>query len=187
MRTSWDQLALPLRLDIAKEEIEGAFRERSAAAHPDGGGSAGEFEKIREARNALLEPASRLTQWLECHHIEPTHSGIISNEIGKMFERVGTVTQAVDAWSGKGTKITSGLGKALWQKEGLQWKEQVEVLLNEVSDWQASLVESFPELQRAAEENTFEKAIATRNELGFLRKWQSELQSRFGKIWEGLI
>lgn len=187
MKTFWDELALPARLQLSSSEIEEAFRKQSSEAHPDGGGAAGDFEKIREARNALLDPASRLTNWLQLHGIEPTHSGAISDEVAIMFTRVGEVTSGVDRWSEKCTTMTSGLGKALSQKEGFQWKEQVEALQEEVSVWQRKLEDRFPELALGAESNDFRQAVAIRNELGFLRKWQRELQVRFGKIWEGLI
>jgi curved DNA-binding protein CbpA len=181
----WDELSLPLRLDLTQNEIEAAFRDRSKASHPDAGGAQGDFERLREARNALLDSARRLELWLKIHDVELSHSGSIANEVAIMFARVGEVTAGVDAWSEK--SVASGLGKALWQKEGWAWKERVESLQTEIGEWRERLENDFKRLQANAENGEFAEAIQVRNELGFLRKWQSELQARFGKIWEGLV
>lgn len=187
MKTAWDELALSPGLALSRETIEDAFRVASAGAHPDSGGASGAFERVREARDTLLDPTQRLTQWLLLYGVETAHSGTISDEVAAMFARVGEVTDGVDAWSTKSAGMTSGLGKALAQKEGFEWKARVEALQSEVADRQAALQESFGALERAAESGDFAKALLVRSELGFLRKWQRELQVRFGKIWEGLI
>ena len=183
----WEELGFELRLVFAEGEVEERFRERSQGTHPDSGGEEGVFERLREARNDLLNDFKRLELWLKAHGIEVSHSGNISPEIGEMFGRVGEVTSGVDLWVERGVTVNSGLGKALWQKEGFSWKTRVEVLIDEVDVWQEKLVSKFPALEEGKAQDDFAQALQVRAELGFLRKWRSELQTRFGKIWEGLV
>lgn len=185
--SAWTELGLPLRLVLDPREIEGQFRQRSATVHPDAGGAKGDFERLRESRDLLLDNGKRLELWLREHKVELAHSGAISPAIGAMFGRVGEVTAGVDAWSQEGQTVTSGLGRALWQKRGFAWKKQVEKLIGEVETWQETLGERFSSIEEAALADDFAAALEVRSELGFLRKWRRDLQARFGKLWEGLV
>ena len=185
--SAWDDLGFELKLVFSEGEVEERFRERSSGVHPDAGGDKGEFERLREARNLLLDEGKRLEFWLKEQDVEINHSGNISAAIGEMFGRVGEVTSGVDSWSERGASVSSGLGKALWQKEGFGWKTRVEGLIDEVETWQGQQVSQFPALEEQVRQGDFTEALQVRAELGFLRKWRSELQTRFGKIWEGLV
>lgn len=185
--SAWTELGLPLRLVLDPTEVESHFRERSATVHPDAGGSKGDFERLREARDLLTDRGRRLELWLRENGVELAHSGAISESVGVMFGRVGEVTAGVDAWSDEGKAVTSGLGKALWQKRGFTWKREVEELIVEIESWQNRLGEHFPEIEQQGAEGDFVRALEVRGELGFLRKWRRDLQARFGKIWEGLV
>ena len=180
---AWEELGLPVGLVLAPEEIEDAFRKKSEGAHPDSGGEAGEFERVREARDLLKDDFRRLELWLDLKGVERAHSGAISERVGAMFGKVSEATTGVDAWLEKGEGVTSSLGKAVWQKEGFGWKTRLEELLQEVGDWQASVVEMFSEIG----DGEVGRALELRGELGFLRKWKHQLQARYGKIWEGLV
>ena len=180
---AWEVLGLPVDLVLAPEVIEEAFREKGEGAHPDSGGEAGEFERVREARDLLRDDFRRLELWLDLKGVERAHSGVISERVGEMFAKVNEATMGVDGWLEKGTEVSSSLGKAVWQKEGFGWKTRVEGLLQEVGDWQAGVVERFCEI----EGSSVDKALEFRGELGFLRKWKHQLQGRYGKIWEGLV
>lgn len=184
---SWEVLGLPIRLDLSIEEVESAFRLASEGAHPDAGGEAGQFELLREARDGLRDDYQRLQRWLRAHQVEVAHSGMVSNEVGNMFGRVNELIVGVDGWLEKGDSITTTLGKALWQKEGFGWKARIEELLQLVTDWQERVTAVFPELEESAQAGDYEKALRVRGELGFLRKWRQQLQTRYGKLWEGLV
>lgn len=185
--SAWTELGLPLQLVLESSEIETQFRERSATVHPDAGGAKGDFERLRESRDLLLDNGKRLELWLREHEVELAHSEAISDAIGSMFGKVGEVTSGVDAWSLEGQSMTSGLGRALWQKRGFAWKTKVEQLIDEVEVWQEALGERFSEIEKAGLAGDFTAALEVRGELGFLRKWRRDLQARFGKIWEGLV
>lgn len=185
--SAWSEFDLPLRLVLESNEVENKFRERSAIVHPDAGGAKGDFERLREARDLLLDSGRRLESWLREHGVELAHSGAISEDVSTMFGRVGEATAGVDAWSEEGKSVTSGLGKALWQKRGFAWKSQIEELIGEIEAWQERLGEHFGEIERQGTEGDFTLALQVRGELGFLRKWRRDLQARFGKIWEGLV
>ena len=75
--SAWEELGFELRLVFAEGEVEERFRERSQGAHPDSGGEEGVFERLREARNDLLNDFKRLELWLKAHGIEMSHSGNI--------------------------------------------------------------------------------------------------------------
>lgn len=180
---AWDELGLPVSLVLTREEIEVAFRRKSEGAHPDSGGEVGHFEKVREARDLLRDDFRRLELWLDLKEVEREHSGAISEEVGSMFGRVSEVTSGVDMWLEKGAGVASGLGKALWQKEGFAWKSRLEELLEEVENWQERVVGRFSELEGC----DIGKILVIRGELGFLRKWRQQMQVRYGKLWEGLV
>ncbi|WP_411844663.1 hypothetical protein AAFN60_11555 [Roseibacillus persicicus] len=183
----WEVLGIPVQLAVASAEVEAAFRVASEGAHPDAGGERGQFERLREAYDGLRDDYQRLEQWLRVHEVAVAHSGAVSEEVGGMFARVSEVLAGVDDWLGKGGAVSSALGKALWQKEGFAWKSRVEELLQEVNDWQERVTASFSKLEEQARLGEFEEALRVRGELGFLRKWKAQLQSCYGKLWEGLV
>ncbi|MDQ8189513.1 hypothetical protein [Roseibacillus persicicus] len=183
----WEVLGLPVQLALTPEEIEAAFRAASEGAHPDAGGEAGQFERLREAHDGLRDEYQRLEQWLRENDVAVAHSGAVSEEVGGMFGRVSEVLAGVDDWLGKGESVSSTLGKALWQKEGFAWKSRVEELLQEVNDWQERVTATFPKLEELARSGDFAEALRVRGELGFLRKWKAQLQAHYGKLWEGLV
>ena len=184
---AWEGLGLELRLALTAEDVEEAFRKASEGTHPDAGGEAGEFERLREDRDHLKDDFKRLELWLEVRGVALTHSGAVSDEVGAMFGRVNEVTAGVDAWLEKGEKVNSALGKALWQKEGFAWKIRLEELLGEVGEWQERVVGQFARLESQFSLEEPSACLAVRGELGFLRKWKQQLQVRYGRIWEGLI
>lgn len=183
----WAELGLAPRLVISDDEVEAAFREVSTGSHPDAGGRLGEFERLREARDLLRDEFRRLEAWLGFYGVELTHSGAVSEEVGAMFLRVNEVTAGMDEWQKRGEEVSSGLGRALWQKEGFVWKERLEVLLGEVTSWQEGVLGRFSEAEEDGGGGDFSKGLALREELGFLRKWRAELQRRFGPLWEALV
>ena len=180
---AWEELGLPVGLVLKPREIEEAFREKSEGAHPDSGGKAGEFERLREARDLLQDEFRRLELWLDLQGAERAHSGAISERVGTMFAKVSETTAGVDAWLEREAGVATSLGKAVWQKEGFGWKMRVEGLLQEVDDWRTGVVAQFSEMSASK----VERALELRGELGFLRKWKHQLQGRYGKIWEGLV
>ncbi|MDP0490858.1 MAG: hypothetical protein Q7Q71_07405 [Verrucomicrobiota bacterium JB023] len=181
---AWEALGLKPRLALADGELEEKFRERMKGAHPDAGGGEGEFEAVQQARDLLADPGRRLEAWLKARGVEISHSGAVPPEVGEMFMRVGTATSGVDQWLEKGKATSSGLGKALWQKEGFQLKESVEQLIGEVEEWEERVTSRFALIE---EQGDNEAALLARGELGFLRKWKAELRGRYGKLWEGLV
>lgn len=50
---------LGLKPDATEAEINAAYREAARTAHPDGGGSADEFDEIKQAHLILLDPEKR--------------------------------------------------------------------------------------------------------------------------------
>lgn len=183
----WEALGLPVQLVLAEEEVEKAFQQKSAGAHPDAGGEQGEFECLREAHDGLRDDFRRLDAWLRFHGQEIAHSGVITPAVGEMFTRVSVVTGGIDEWLERQGQTSSGLGKALWQKEGFRWKQQLEDLLEELAEWQQRLQDEFTNAEQAGVVGDYEPALALRSELGFLRKWKLQLKERFGRIWQGLV
>ena len=180
----WEILGLPISLVLSPETVEEYFRTASEGSHPDAGGKAGEFEAFREARDLLGDDFRRLEAWLEVQGVEIAHSGAVSAEVGEMFVRVNELTTGVDDWAEAGSTKASGLGKALWQKQGFEWKARLEELLDELAKWQEKEVATFEGLEESLD---FAKALSVRATMGFQRKWRASLQERFGKIWEGLV
>ena len=181
---AWQVLNLPICLVLEPEEVDRQFREASEGVHPDAGGEKGRFEELREARDLLRDDFRRLEAWLKVKGVEVEHSGEVSSKVGEMFMRVDEVNRGVDAWLLEGSGKSTGLGKALWQKEGFAWKIRVEELLQEVADWQDRVVAGFADIQQSV---NIDKALKLRSEMGFLRKWKAGLQGRFGRLWEGLV
>jgi hypothetical protein len=184
---AWEALGLPTCLALESEEVEAAFRKASEGQHPDAGGQAGEFERLREARDFLKDDFRRLELWLQVQGVAVAHSGAVSDEVGAMFGRVNEVTSGVDDWLAKGQGVSSGLGKALWQKDGFAWKVRLEELTGELEQWQRRVVDEFPRWEKEFVEGQAEGVLSARAELGFLRKWKQQLQVRYGRLWEGLV
>lgn len=184
---AWEVLGLPVCLAVSPDEVEQSFRAASEGQHPDAGGEAGQFERLREARDLLKDDYRRLDAWLEVQGVAREHSGEISAEVGAMFARVSELTTGVDGWLAKGAGVSSGLGKALWQKEGFAWKSRLEEMLDEVGEWQQRLVTDWERLQQQFAQGEVSAILLVRGELGFLRKWKQQLQQRYGRLWEGLV
>ncbi|MBK1834015.1 hypothetical protein [Roseibacillus ishigakijimensis] len=183
----WEALGLPVTLDLTAERIEDAFREASHGVHPDAGGQAGDFERLREARNDLLDECRRLELWLLLNEQKLGHVGRVPERVGEMFLKVNQLVEAVDQWMEEGSLKSSTLGRALWQKEGFRWKENVEALIAEVDAWHQEAVADFGRIEEEAGKQEFTRAIERRVDLGFLRRWRTQLQTRYARMWEQLI
>ena len=185
MNSPWEVFGWPVSLQLDEARLDEAFRELSQKLHPDAGGKVGEFERLEEAKQCLEQPARRLEAWLNFHGVRSGHSAAIPSEVGEMFVRVGEITQGVDDW--QASPKVSGLGKALWQQEGLKWKTRLEALMDEVTEREKGLVEELPNLEEAATQNEFERALEVRAEFGFMAKWRTSLRKSFGCLWEDLV
>ncbi len=184
--TAWERLGIPLQLAMDEEDWEKPFSKLSAKAHPDAGGERMEFEALCQARDVLKDPYQRLERWLDAKGKHVGHSSAVSPEVAVMFEKVADLKLCLSEWLSLGEKTSSQLGRALHQRKGLQLRKRLESCLEEVTRWEGGMENEFGELSKASEKGDYERALEVRGELGFLRKWRSQLRGFYGQLWEGL-
>jgi len=181
----WEVVGLSKSLSLDETSLEARYRELSKALHPDAGGNEADFSKLQEAKAILESPGRRLDAWLKTQGIETERTMVVTESVGQMYGRIDELTRGVDGWAAK--PKMSGLGKALWQKEGLEWKSRLEESIDELTAWENRLGEELSELDKANGDGVNERVVELRAEFGFLTKWQAGLRERFGKIWEALV
>lgn len=179
-------LGLPRELEISGAAIEEAWRELSRELHPDADtGDAGRAADVNRAKDILGRPSTRLRHWLELRGVEIGRDTAISNDLMDLFGEVGGVLREADGVLKDKAAASSALGKALLAEREIAAQQELQSQLANLQDRKAAVTERFSEFQVAAETGDFGEAIAATGTLGFLEKWEREIQERLIAILSG--
>lgn len=186
MDDAFATLGLERRLTLDDQAIESAWRELGAALHPDQDqGDAEKAAAVNQAYQALRSPARRLRHWLELHEAGLDRQTAITPDMMALFSEVGAVLNEADEVLKKRAAASSALAKALLAEAEIGAQQKLQALLGRLGREKATALDSFPAFETAASESDFVAARAAAGRLGFLEKWETQVQERLMSLIAG--
>ncbi|MGC6427291.1 MAG: hypothetical protein ACON5H_09895 [Akkermansiaceae bacterium] len=182
-------LEVPERLVISPQELERRFDVRGKSCHPDAGGSAEEFSRIRGAYDVLKTPSGRIRAALESLSGSKgaPSSGEIPSLVMSSFSSVANVLEEVEEVLGERRTARSGLKRAMADAKIPLLKRRLEWVLNEVVEVEDNLVAQFGRFDEVGWSHSVSEMAEVFRGLRFIEKWKGQLQAATGKLFEALL
>ncbi len=173
-------LGLSESLILDPGDIEASWQAATREEHPDSSHGTDEHRAaaLNEARATLSVPVNRLGHWLQLKlgEFEPDRS--IDPELMDLFASIHSALEAADSVISRHQKSTTALTKALLTKEAVNVQLAIQEQMAGIHSFKQSIINSFPELEKAGESGDFEGAKRNLGQLKFLTKWEQQCQSR---------
>lgn len=179
-------LGLERSLVLDGSLLESAWRELSKAHHPDQ--STGDTERsatLNRAHETLRSPSARLRHWLELRDVEIGRQAAIEPALMDLFSEIGPLLQDADEILRKRQSTSSSLARALLAESEMAIQRRLQSLLGRLQGELTSTQDRFPPLETAVDSGNASEAIATLARLGFLEKWQRQVQERLMNLIAG--
>lgn len=176
---AFELLDLGLSLLLADDEIEDAYRRKAAAEHPDAGGDAAEFGKLREAKEILLSPSRRLAEWMKASDLEMDPRGEIEAGLVDLFQEVAVIGASAEEAVRTASSAQSALAKAMAEVKLMKAREKVKATQQRIGDEIHTRLPLFEKIQIAPDVTEAAKLV---RDLRFLEKWQSGLRGLYGRL-----
>jgi len=181
----FSRLGLPVRLELEAPEIEEAWRRATKVAHPDShaateqpGPESTDLASLHQARETLLDPTSRLGEWLRLISSQATAPAAISSELMDVFTQLGPRLAHTDALLGQHQKAGSGIARAVLARPLVEAQLSLQESLREIQELRQARIAPFAEWDGAAATGPFAAAHRALHDLKFLRKWEREVSER---------
>lgn len=179
-------LGLRESLTLDSGEVEASWQSSTLEEHPDSASGSEETRavEINQARATLLIPVDRLGHWLRLKlgEFEPNRS--IDPELMDLFASIHSALEAADSVISRHQEATTALTKAFLAKEAVDAQLSVQEQMAGINSLKQSIIETFPELEAAAESGDFEVAKRNLGQLKFLTKWEQQCQARLLSLLE---
>lgn len=172
------ELGLERRLVLDGERLKEAYATAGKRAHPDAGGSPGDFERVSAAHGTLSRPVSRLTHWLELEGVGGSLRGPVSAAMMDVFSELGDLLQRVDGLLRERQGASSALAKAMLEGRTQRAREELEAMQEKLEAMVAGRVAGFAEVEAGGRDGW-----AVARELGFLDKWRGQVRERYASLW----
>lgn len=176
-------LGLPQKLDLSNEVIVDAWREISRELHPDADtGDAERAAEVNRAKDVLTRPSTRLRHWLELQGVEIGRDAAINNDLMDLFATVGGILQEADGILKDKAAATTALGKALLAEREIAAQQKLQSQLSDLQNRTTAVTDRFSTFETAGD---FTEATAATGTLGFLEKWERQIQERLIDLISG--
>lgn len=172
-------LGLPPELTLGDDQLDNAWRELSRELHPDAdSGDAERAAEVNRAKEILHRPSTRLRHWLELHGVEIPRDAPIDDDLMNLFAEVGAVLQGADSFLRDKAAATTVLGKALLADREVGVQQKLQAQLADLQNRKSEVTDRFSDFESSAPGGDFSDAITATGTLGFLDKWERQIQER---------
>ena len=167
---------LPRRPWLDAAALREKFHRRSAALHPDAGGSSDDFAELNAAHRNLREPAARLR-----HLLELEAPGVLAQSqqippaLADRFMRVGSARQSAASFLAKHRAASSPLTRALLAPDHAAQSQSLDIVLAELETAHADALTRLREIDPEWRDRLTELA-RLQAELSYLEKWTAQLR-----------
>jgi curved DNA-binding protein CbpA len=176
-------LGLPERLAVDTGQLEEHFRRLGKEAHPDRGGSAADFERLRFAYEVVKSPAKRIRAMVG----EAESRGSVPGEVMDLFGSVAEAMEAVEQFLKERAVARSGLGRAVLDAKIPALRKSLEDLIEKLGDLESGLIDWFPFFDEKGWDVCEAEMGEVARGLVFLEKWQAQIREATGKLFEALL
>ena len=173
-------------LTIDDSELESTWKELSRAHHPDQeSGDTDRSATVNRAYDTLRSPSRRLRHWLELRDVAIGRQAAIEPALMDLFGQIGPPLQEADDVIRKRKAASSALARALLAEPEMAVQQQLQRLLGQLHGELATTLERFPELESLPPSAEGTESLAVLARLGFLEKWQRQVQERLMNLIAG--
>ena len=173
-------------LTIDDSELESTWKELSRAHHPDQeNGDTDRSATVNRAYDTLRFPSRRLRHWLELQDVTIGRQAAIEPALMDLFAQIGPQLQEADDVLRKRKAASSTLVRALLAEPEMAIQQQLQRLLAQLQRELATTLERFPELEASLPSGDPADSLAVLTRLGFLEKWQQQVQERLMNLIAG--
>lgn len=165
---TFDVLSLPVSLTFSEEDIKDAF-----TCSPQG-------ETELSARNLLIEPSSRLAEWMKIKGIPQNKHATLPNDLINLFSKTAKVIGTVKELTEKHKRASSLLTRTLLNKELFEKRSALEEISREIQSMEKGCLTKFSEIEKVPNEELVNETLQT---LKFLRKWSAQVNEAFGLLF----
>lgn len=180
------RLDLPRQAWIEPELIKQRFLTLSAECHPDKARSPEDkhvaeqaFKELNESYNVVRNPRTRIVHLLELEEgVKAPHVQNVPQQALEFFAPVAEITRRADELLKQKASALSPMMKAQLFEKGLEVTDSLQALQGRIAARLAAIeseLKSFPHEAAGPDKDRLREIAAT---LGFLDRWQSQLQER---------
>ena len=179
-------LGLDRALTIDDADLNSAWKELSRTHHPDQEtGDTDQSATVNRAYDLLRAPSRRLRHWLELQGIAIGRQASIEPSLMDLFSRIGPLLQEADEVLQKRSAASSALAKALLAESEIATQQRLQDLLATLQGELAATTDRFPTLESGTSPGNSDEALGALARLGFLEKWQQQVQERVMNLIAG--
>jgi|GEM_PF-6246888 len=157
-------LALSPQLTLTEHQIKEAYNQVNKT------------EETLQARNFLLNPVSRLEQWMSLNNIEIDRHASIPADFIEVFSQISECVNTVGQLSVKKEKATSLLAQTLLDKKLFEQKPKIDQLVQVLNALKDQRLSELIKLQKSF--NPEQANIILQN-LKFIQKWSAALDKSY--------
>ncbi len=176
------ELGVERRLSLGAEELRARYDARCREAHPDAGGEADAFQRLRGAYALLSSPAQRLRHWLELGGKELEAGGGPGEGVTALFGELGPLLQRAREVARRHAGAKSALARSLAEREGMGALAELEGARERIRELMEGLTERFTRFDAEGVGSCAEEAAATARSLLFLERWEAELRVAWSNL-----
>lgn len=177
----FETLGMEKRLDFSIETLRRHYDERCQEAHPDAGGTTGDFDAVTEAHKCLASPARRLRHWLELSGCAVVEDGSLPPAVEERFEKISTLLRGASDIAERHREARSTLVRSVAEAEGIALQSQVAEARGELENAIAKIVAGFKQLDEGDPDESRARAIEAARCLSFLEKWEVQLRAAWAQ------
>jgi curved DNA-binding protein CbpA len=152
-------------------------------AHPDRGGSAADFERLRAAYEVVKAPAKRIRSTVG----EGESRGAVPGEVMDLFGPVAEAMEGVEQFLKERAAARSGLGRAVLDSKIPILRKSLEDLTEKLGALESGLIGRFPSFDEKGWDVCEAEMGEVARALVFLEKWQALIREATGKLFEALL
>lgn len=173
------------------DQLKHIFLERSTQSHPDkspqnGTAAERQFQQLNDAYNQLRNTRSRILHFLELSGVKQESVQTVPDVVLKFFTRVAALTNQADALNKQKLSATSPMLKVALMDDTLMQIEAMQNLQLELSDAVNRVEERVHSIAKDMHDRVAAADVLELSELatalGYLQRWQAELQERIGAL-----
>ena len=179
---AFELLGMGRGLSVEQDVLRSHYDRKVGEEHPDVGGEADGFARVREAYETMRSPGRRLRHWLELEGLEWQAGGQVPAALMEVFGDMGDLMMRVDGLATKKAEAKSALGRSLLEREGMGLADELERMRERVNQMREEAEGRFSGFEETGAEGCAAEASEVARTLLFLEKWDVQLRDR----WAGL-
>ncbi|MFP6866509.1 MAG: hypothetical protein VCA35_11250 [Roseibacillus sp.] len=178
----FEAMGLERRLGWTQEDLRVRYDSQCQEMHPDSGGEAGDFQRLRQAYAELQSPGRRLRHWLELGGEPLEKGGMLPELVTEHFGELGPLLQQAADLAHRHAAAQSSLVRSMAEREGMGLLPKLELARERIEARIDELEQRFTDFDARGVTTCGGEAKEVARSLLFLEKWEREVREAWGKM-----